>query len=93
MEKETRGTVIAAVRQWWLKVNTKSARLGPLDGATFPYILKIRYAVDGNEYTCRKWLNPGCTVPPVGSQVSVFYRVSKPSKARVEIYPDNAFRK
>ena len=85
MEKETRGTVISAAAQWWLKLNTKSVRSGPMDGAAFPYILKIRYTVDGNEYTCRKWLNPGCAVPHEGSGVRVFYRPEKPAKARVEL--------
>lgn len=85
MEQQTCGTVISVARQWWLKVNTKSVRVGPLDGATFPYILKIRYAVDGTEYVRRKWLNPGVPVPTVGSSVRVFYRSDKPSKARVDL--------
>ena len=45
--KESTGTVIAASKQWWLKVNTKAFRIGPLDGAIFPYIVKVTYTEDG----------------------------------------------
>ena len=44
MEKETTGTVVAVSKQWWLKVNTKPIRtVGPLDGAVFPHIVKVKY--------------------------------------------------
>lgn len=85
MEKETNGTVISVVKQWWLKVNSKPIRVHALDGATFPHIIKVKYVADGKEYTCRKWVNAGVKVPNVGTSVNVLYREDKPSKANIEI--------
>ena len=42
MGKETIGTVLSVAKQWWLKVNTKPIRIGTLDGATFPHIIKVQ---------------------------------------------------
>lgn len=83
MEKETKAIVISASKQWWLKVNTKPVRLGMLDGATFPYIIKVSYTVDENTYTKRKWIGAGKTVPSVGSTLTVIYRSDNPKKAKV----------
>lgn len=83
MYKETEGTVLSASRQWWLKVNTKAVRIHPLDGAVFPYIIKVRYTAEGREYTARKWIGAGQPVPAVGSTVKVSYRPDKPGKAKI----------
>lgn len=83
MTKETTGTVISVARQWWLKVNTKAVRIGSMDGATFPHIIKVRYSVDGEEYNKRKWINPGAPVPAVGSSVKVAYSKENPKKAKI----------
>ena len=83
MKGQTMGTVVSASRQWWLKVNTKAVRMGTMDGATFPYIIKVEYIVDGVTYTKRKWIGAGKTVPTVGSSVQMLYDESKPSKAKV----------
>ena len=80
---ETTGTVVAAAKQWWLKVNTKAVRLHSLDGAVFPHIIKVRYTVGGRDYFCRKWISAGRNVPAVGSTVQVCYREDKPTKAKV----------
>ena len=85
MEKKTTGTVISVAKQWWFKVNTKPVRWDPMDGATFPHIIRVKYTVDGNDYTCRKWIHAGCGVPYEGDTVKVFYRENKPSKARVDV--------
>ena len=85
MEKETVGTVLSAAKQWWLKVNTKPIRTHALDGAIFPYIIKVQYTADGQDYLCKKWISAGKRVPDIGSAVKVFYREEKPSKARVEL--------
>ncbi len=77
------GTVISVAKQWWLKVNTKAVRLGPLDGATFPHIIKVQYVVGENTYTKRKWIGAGQPVPTIGSTVTVRYCADKPSKAKV----------
>ena len=84
MEREVSGTVISVSKQWWLKVNRKPIRTGPLDGAELPHVIKVKYEVDGTEYTRRKWIHAGKVVPSKGSTVKVFYRLDKPSKARLE---------
>ena len=83
MEKETIGTVLSAKKQWWLKVNTKPIRMSAFDGATFPYIIKVQYIVDGNTYTKRKWIGAGKEVPALGSKLTVLYCSNKPSKAKI----------
>jgi len=83
MDRETTGTVISVAKQWWLKVNTKAIRMGPLDGATFPHIIKVQYVVDGNTFTKRKWIGAGKPVPSIGSKQTVLYAADKPSKAKV----------
>lgn len=83
MDKQTNGTVISISKQWWLKVNRKPVRMHALDGAEFPYVIKVKYTVNGVEYTKRKWINAGQPVPSVGSQVTVMYNTDKPSKAKV----------
>ena len=83
MDKETMGTVQAVAKQWWLKVNTKPVRMGALDGATFPHVIKVRYVVDGTTYIKRKWIGAGEAVPAVGSNLTVLYCSHKPSKAKI----------
>ena len=83
MDQQTIGTVTAAKKQWWLKINTKAGRTHPLDGAAFPYIIKVTYSVDGKEYAKRKWINPGQPVPKVGGQVQVLYDTEKPGRAKI----------
>jgi hypothetical protein len=85
MEKRTKGTVISVKTQWWLKVNTKAVRFGPLDGATFPHIVKVKYTVDGTEIIKSKWLGAGTKPPNVNGSVTVVYREDKPTKFRLEI--------
>ena len=85
MEKETRGTIVSVAKQWWFKVNRKPVRMHALDGAPFPHVIKVKYVVDGKEYTCRKWVNTGAEAPNVGTSVKVLYREDKHSKAKVEI--------
>ena len=84
MEQETKGVVISAAKQWWLKVNTKPVRMHAMDGATFPHIITVTYSVGGNGYAKRKWIRAGRPVPPVGSAVRVLYREENPAKARIE---------
>ena len=83
MEKEAIGTVLSVARQWWLKVNTKPIRMGAMDGAAFPHIIKVQYVVDGSTYMKRKWLGAGKPVPAVGSNLTVRYCADKPSKAKI----------
>ena len=83
MDREAIGTVISVAKQWWLKVNTKPVRTHALDGATFPYIIKVQYTVDNTTYIKRKWIGAGKPVPAVGSNLTVLYCADKPSKAKV----------
>ena len=83
MNKETIGTVLSVTRLWWLKVNTKPIRMRALDGATFPHIIKVQYVVDGKNYTKRKWIGAGKSVPAVGSNLTVLYCTDKPSEAKI----------
>ena len=85
MQSETKGTVIAVRKQWWLKVNTKPLRMGTFDGAVFPHILKVRYTVDGIEYIKRQWVGAGLMVPEIGSTLTVIYREDKPGKAKIHL--------
>ncbi|MBR2047513.1 MAG: sugar ABC transporter permease [Oscillospiraceae bacterium] len=83
MDQQTMGTVTKVTKQWWLKINTKSFRKGPLDGAVFPHIIRVEYTVDGQVYTKRKWIGARDYVPQVGSTVQVFYQSGKPKKAMI----------
>ena len=83
MEKEIIGTVRSVAKQWWLKVNKKPIRMGALDGAAFPHIIKVEYVVDGNTYMKRKWIGAGKPVPAVGSELTVRYCADKPGKAKI----------
>ena len=83
LEKETMGTVASVSKQWWLKVNTKPFRTGPLDGAELPHFIKVTYRVNGNDYTKRKWIGAGLPVPMKGAGIKVVYDEDKPSKAKI----------
>lgn len=83
MDMQTTGTVIAVKKQWWLKINRKPIRMHALDGAEFPYIIKVEYHVDDQKFIKRKWINAGEKVPTVGSDVTVLYDNVKPSKAKI----------
>ena len=82
MDKQTAGTVVATTKQWWLKVNRKPMRMHALDGAEFPYIIKIEYTVDGKAYRKRKWISAGKPVPKMvnGYGYHLPDRIIKPAK-------------
>ena len=81
--KRTTGTILSAKKQWWLKINKKPIRSGALDGAAFPYIIKVRYVVDGKEYIKRKWIGTECPVPVEGSTVQLAYEENHPERIKV----------
>jgi len=83
MERETTGKVISVSKQWWLKVNTKAVRKGPMDGAVFPHIIKVSYIIDGTEYVKRKWIGAGIPVPTENSSVKVIYEEDSPKKTKI----------
>ena len=83
MIEETTGIVVSVSTQWWLKVNTKAVRMGPMDGAAFPHIVKVRYTVDGTDYFKRMWIGAGDRAPDVGNKLKVIYCAEKPKKAKI----------
>ncbi len=83
IQKETVGKVIAVKKQWWLKINTKPFRRGTFDGAKFPYIITVSYAVDGKEYKKRKWIWIDERCPEKGENVTVVYEENKPRKSKI----------
>ena len=85
MVKETKGTVVAIKKQWWLKINTKPIRKNALDGAIFPHVIKVRYTVEGKEFVKSQWVGAGKMLPEAGSFVDVRYCEDKPGKAKVII--------
>lgn len=83
MEQKVVGTVIKTKKQWWMKINKKPVRAHALDGASFPYIIKVKYTVNGHDYFKRKWVGAGQTIPDVGSSLSVIFPVENPKKAKI----------
>lgn len=83
MDKKTTATVTRVARQWWLRVNTKPARLTGADGAQYPHVVTVEYTVNGKEYTKRKWLSPGTPAPTPGSTVTIAYCEEKPASAKI----------
>lgn len=83
MQKRTKGTIVSAWKQWWLKVNTKAFRTGPLDGAKFPYVVRVQYEVDGIRYCKTKWIAARLPVPKVGDRVELVYDEEKPGKVKI----------
>lgn len=57
--------------------------MGTMDGATFPYIIKIKYTVNGTDFIKKQWIGAGKAVPAVGSPVRLSYDESKSGKAKV----------
>jgi len=83
MQHQIIGTIVEAKRQLWFKVNTKPVRTDSFDGAIFPYIVKIKYIVDGTDYFKRHWVQASITPPSIGSTVKLIYDDRKPSKAKI----------
>ena len=79
----TTGTVVSVKKQWWLKINTKAVRAGALDGAMFPYVITVKYLVEGKEYVKRKWVMRKDYEPMVGDPVRVIYDDMKPEKIKL----------
>lgn len=59
--------------------------MGALDGALFPYVIKVRYDVAGKEYVKRKWIIRKDYVPVIGDSVRVVYDDLKPERIKLLI--------
>ena len=73
------GKIIKINKLWWLKINKKSFRTTPLDGATFPYKVKIEYSVNDKKYEKNKIIYWGNDSVNVGDLVVVTYKENNPS--------------
>lgn len=74
------GIIIDAKKIWWLKINKKQLRMTPADGATFPYLLKVKYTLNNLDYEKKKMVYWGNENINVGKKVIVTYDEEKPSK-------------
>ena len=54
-----------------------------MDGAVFPYIIKVSYNINGTEYIKRKWIGAGVTVPAESSTVKIIYEEDSPKRAKI----------
>ena len=81
--KRTTGTILSTKKLWWLKINKKAVRTGPLDGAAFPYIIKVKYVVNEKEYIKTKFIGTNYPVPEVGDTIQLSYEEATPNKVKV----------
>ena len=79
-ENQVISKVIKVKKLWWMKINKKPIRVTPLDGATFPLSLQVKYNVDGNEYIGKKIVSWSEKDIQVNQEVLVTYNVDKPQK-------------
>ena len=80
---ETRGTVTGVTTCYWLKVNTTPVRTHPGEGARYPHIIRFTYAVDGREYTGRRWVSWNSRCPVKDEKITVHYEEAAPEKYAV----------
>ena len=85
MEACTKGKVISTNRLWWLKINKKPIRTHLLDGDDFPTVITVQYSVSGVNYKKRKFIGVGTNCPKKGEELSVFYFMDNPKKARIKL--------
>ena len=71
---------------WWIKVNKKAVRLGPLDGAAFPHMIYFTYRVDGVDYRGIYCVSYYLECPKINDRISVFYDKKDPEKYDVKLY-------
>ena len=74
------GTIVKASKLWWIKINTKAFRTSPVDGATFPYFIRIKYTINNTDYEKGKFVYWGKESITVGDIVIVTYNENNPSK-------------
>lgn len=79
-ENQVIGKIIKIKKLWWMKINKKPIRVTPLDGATFPLSLQVKYNVDGNEYIGKKIVSWSEKDIQVDQEVIVTYNIEKPQK-------------
>jgi len=77
------GQITAVHECWYIKINTKPARMNGMDGAMFPHIITFRYLVDGVEYWGRRWVSWNLRCPAKGSRLTVCCLQERPGRCTV----------
>ena len=70
---------------WFIKINTKAVRSGPMDGATFPGLIYFTYTVEGVDYKGCRLVSPNDRCPIKGERIRVYYSPDEPTKYAVKI--------
>lgn len=79
-KEQTEGIILKASKIWWIKINTKVVRTSASDGATFPYIIKIKYKANHEYHIKNKFVYwPNEKINTL-DKVIVTYNKAKPSK-------------
>jgi len=81
----TSGKIEKVSKCWWLKVNSKPARLYGLDGALFPYLMTVTYSVNGKKYKKTKCIGLRKNLIGIFGTVNVFYDKDKPSRCAIQL--------
>ena len=74
------GRIIKINKLWWIKINKKNFRNSPLDGATFPYKVRIEYTVNDRKYEKSKFIYLSNDSVNIGDSVIVTYEQNNPLK-------------
>ena len=77
---EVEGTIIKLKKIWWIKINTKAFRRSSLDGATFPYIITVKYTVNDTTYEKNKFVYLEDKEINIGKKIKVVCDVINPKK-------------
>ena len=77
---EVEGTIIKLKKIWWIKINTKAFRTSPLDGATFPYIITVKYTVNDTTYEKNKFVYLGDKEINIGNKIKIILKENDHSK-------------
>ena len=75
---EVEGIIIKLKKIWWIKINTKVFRKSSLDGATFPYIITVKYTVNDTTYEKNKFVYLGDKEINIGDKLKVVCDVINP---------------
>ena len=86
MEVKTEGTVVSAFKLWFITIRRELVRsCCSNSGAVHPYVVRLRYRVNGVEYRKTTWETfSKITYPLKGDRVKVFYQEEHPERCRVE---------
>lgn len=77
---EVEGIIIKLKKIWWIKINTKAFRKSSLDGATFPYIITVKYTVNDTTYEKNKFVYLEDKEINIGKKIKVVLKENNHSK-------------